>query len=78
MTVGVMAAVGVTVAVTAATEGVMEEAGSSAVHKTRRQSNCPYLYESKRNSPRSIPLRTTEAATARIRSAVDGLTVAAA
>ena len=39
---GVMAAVGATGAVTAATEVVKEEAGSSAVHKTRRQSN--YLY----------------------------------
>ena len=38
-----MAAVGATVAVTAATEGVMEEAGSSAVNKTRRQSNCPVM-----------------------------------
>ena len=42
MTVGVTAAVGVTVGVTAATEVVKEEAGSSAVNKTRRQSNCPY------------------------------------
>jgi len=73
----VMAAVGATGAVTAATEVVKEEAGSSAVHKTRRQSNCP-LDENKRNSPRSIPLRTTEAATARIRSAVDGSVAAAA
>ena len=72
------AAVGATGAVTAATEEVKEEAGSSAVHKTRRQSNCPYLYESKRNSPRSIPLRTTEAATARIRSAVEREVAAAA
>jgi hypothetical protein len=75
--VGVMAAVGVTGAVKAATEEVREEAGSSAVNKTRRHSNCPHD-EKKRNSPRSIPLRTTEAATARIRSAVDGLVAAAA
>jgi hypothetical protein len=74
----VMAAVGATGAVTAATEVVKEEAGSSAVHKTRRQSNCPHLYENKRNPPRSIPRRTTEAATARIRSAVDGKVAAAA
>ena len=72
-----MAAVGATVGVTAATEVVKEEAGSSAVNKTRRQSNCP-LMKIKRNSPRSIPRRTTEAATARIRSAVDGSVAAAA
>ena len=75
---GVKAAVGATAGVTAATEGVREEAGSSAVHKTQRHSNCPYHMKIKRNSPRSIPRRTTEAATARIRSAVDGLVAAAA
>ena len=42
MTVGVKAAVGATGAVTAATEEVMEAAGSSAVNKTRRQFNCPH------------------------------------
>ena len=77
VTVGVTAAVGVTEGVKAAMEGVKEEEGSSAVNKTRRQSNCPHD-EKKRNSPRSIPLRTTEAATARIRSAVDGKVAAAA
>ena len=76
--VGVMAAVGATVGVKAATVEVKEEAGSSAVvNKTRRQSNCPHD-KNKRNSPRSIPRRTTEAATAHKRSAVDGLVAAAA
>ena len=42
MTVAVTAAVGATVGVKAAREVVKEEEGSSAVNKTRRQSNCPY------------------------------------
>ena len=74
----VMAAVGVTVGVTAATEGVMEEAGSSAVETKHDVSLIAHMMKIKRNSPRSIPRRTTAAATARIRSAVDGLVAAVA